>query len=50
MLNSGSANVVRISGHESWRLNEEGLTAESLGHYDEAEYPRQLTAGADPGD
>jgi steroid delta-isomerase-like uncharacterized protein len=38
----GTGHTVRISGHESWRLNAEGLIAESLGHCDEAEYRRQL--------
>jgi hypothetical protein len=38
----GTGNAVRISGHESWRLDAEGLIAESLGQYDEAEYRRQL--------
>jgi hypothetical protein len=45
----GTGNSVRISGHESWRLNAEGLIAESLGHYDEAEYRRQLEQGQIPG-
>ena len=45
----GTGNSVRISGHESWLLDEEGLIAESLGHYDEAEYRRQLEQGAGDG-
>jgi len=44
----GTGNAVRISGHESWRLDAEGLIAESLGHYDEAEYRRQLEQGQAP--
>jgi hypothetical protein len=44
----GTGNSVRISGHESWRLDAEGLIAESLGHYDEAEYRRQLERGQAP--
>lgn len=38
----GTGRAVRISGYEEWRLNGDGLIAESLGHFDEAEYRRQL--------
>lgn len=38
----GSGRAVRISGYEQWRIGEDGLIAESLGHFDEAEYQRQL--------
>lgn len=41
-----TGNPVRISGHEIWRLGVDGLVAESKGHFDEAEYQRQLNAGA----
>jgi nuclear transport factor 2 (NTF2) superfamily protein len=37
---------VRISGFEEWRLGDDGLIAESQGHYDQAEYDRQLEHGA----
>jgi uncharacterized protein (TIGR02246 family) len=41
----GSGNQVRISGFEEWRLGEDGLIAESQGHFDSAEYERQLEHG-----
>ena len=41
----GSGNAVRISGYEEWRIGEDGLIAESRGHFDEAEYQRQLKKG-----
>jgi hypothetical protein len=41
----GSGKAVRISGYEEWRLGAAGLITESLGHFDEAEYQRQLREG-----
>jgi hypothetical protein len=38
----GTGRPVRVSGEESWRLNDDGLIAESLGHFDAEEYQRQL--------
>jgi uncharacterized protein (TIGR02246 family) len=38
----GTGRSVRISGFEQWTIGDDGLIAESLGHYDEAEYGRQL--------
>lgn len=38
----GTGNPVRISGYEEWRMSEGCLIAESKGHFDEAEYRRQL--------
>jgi hypothetical protein len=38
----GSGNAVQISGYEEWTLGEDGLIADSKGHFDEAEYQRQL--------
>jgi len=38
----GTGNTVRISGYEEWRMGDNGLIAESKGHFDEAEYQRQL--------
>ncbi len=35
-------NVVRIGGYELWNSNNDGLIAESKGHFDSAEYERQL--------
>jgi predicted ester cyclase len=44
----GTGQAVRISGYEEWTLGANGLIAQSLGHFDEAEYQRQLAAGAPP--
>ncbi len=41
----GSGRRVRISGYEEWTFGADGLIAASLGHFDEADYQRQL-AGA----
>jgi hypothetical protein len=38
----GTGNTVRISGYEEWIISAYGLIAESKGHFDEAEYQRQL--------
>ena len=38
----GTGIPVRISGHEEWRFDADGLIADSRGHFDEAEYQRQL--------
>lgn len=38
----GSGRPVRISGYEEWTIGADGLIAASLGHFDEAEYRRQL--------
>ena len=43
----GTGNRVRISGREEWQINAEGLVAESKGHFDAAEYERQLAHGVD---
>ena len=43
----GSGNTVRISGYEKWSIGADGLIAESQGHFDEAEYQRQLEFGFD---
>jgi len=45
--NSGPGNAVRIRGFEQWTIGEDGLIAKSLGHYDQAEYDRQLAQGVD---
>jgi steroid delta-isomerase-like uncharacterized protein len=44
----GTGKSVRIKGYEEWIIGADGLIAESMGHYDEAEYRRQLQAGAPP--
>lgn len=38
--------VVRVPGFEEWTLDADCLIAESRGHYDQAEYDRQLREGA----
>jgi hypothetical protein len=40
----GTGRAVRISGYEEWTIGSEGLIAESKGHFDEAEYDRQLNS------
>src|SRR5438046_6886864 len=41
----GTGNRLRISGYELWKLDPDGLIAESKGHFDSAEYERQLKPG-----
>jgi SnoaL-like polyketide cyclase len=41
----GTGNSVRITGFEEWTIGDDGLIAESQGHYDQAEYDRQLQHG-----
>jgi SnoaL-like domain len=43
----GTGNRVHISGYEEWRMGADGLVAESLGHYDAAEYQRQIERGGE---
>ena len=38
----GTGKRVRISGYELWKIDNAGLIAESKGHFDSAEYERQL--------
>src|SRR5262245_63260593 len=39
---NGTGNLVRISGYELWKIDNAGLIAESSGHFDAAEYERQV--------
>ena len=39
----GTGNRVKISGYELWKINDDGLILDSLGHFDAADYARQLT-------
>ena len=39
---AGSGNKVRISGYELWKIDNDGLIAESKGNFDATEYERQL--------
>ena len=39
----GTGKRVRISGYELWKIDNNGLIAESKGHFDSAEYERPLS-------
>jgi predicted ester cyclase len=41
----GTGKRVRISGYELWKIDNDGLIAGSKGHFDAAEYERQLKHG-----
>jgi hypothetical protein len=41
----GTGHRIRISGFERWRMGSDGLIASSQGHFDAAEYSRQLEQG-----
>ena len=41
----GTGRRVQISGFEEWTIGADGLIAASQGHYDQAEYDRQLEHG-----
>lgn len=43
---TNEGNAVRISGFEEWTFGDDGLVAESQGHYDQEEYDRQLEHAA----
>ena len=43
----GTGNRVRFSGFEAWTFDAAGLVRQSLGHFDEAEYQRQVARGVD---
>jgi steroid delta-isomerase-like uncharacterized protein len=43
----GTGKRVRISGYELWKIDNDGLIAESKGHFDSAEYERQLKPEGD---
>jgi predicted ester cyclase len=45
----GTGKRVRISGYELWKIDNNGLIAESKGNFDSAEYERQLKHGVDVG-
>ena len=42
----GTGQPVRISGYEEWTIGANGLIAASRGHFDEADYERQLKGPA----
>src|SRR5881392_3890674 len=39
----GTEKRVRISGYELWKIDKDGLIAESKGYFDSVEYERQLS-------
>jgi pimeloyl-ACP methyl ester carboxylesterase len=43
----GTGQRVDFGGFESWRINDEGLVADSLGNFDQEEYERQLESGVE---
>jgi len=43
----GTGQPVRISGFEIWKFGDDGLIAESRGHFDSAAYKRQLECGVE---
>lgn len=43
----GRGHRVRFSGFEEWKIGEDGLIAESRGHFDNADYQRQLEHGVE---
>lgn len=45
----GTGRAVKIGGFEVWRIGADSLIAESQGHFDAAEYARQLGAQAGEG-
>jgi len=47
LLELTNGKCVRISGCELWKIDNDGLIAESKGHFDSAEYERQLKAGVE---
>jgi hypothetical protein len=42
----GTGKPVRISGHEQWQIDSDGLIAQSQGHFDVADYQRQVQHSA----
>src|SRR5213080_1025078 len=43
----GTGKKVRISGYELWKIDNDGLIGESKGHFDAADYERQIKEGID---
>jgi len=41
----GTGRAVRIAGYEEWSIDADGFIATSLGHFDAADYRRQLGSG-----
>jgi uncharacterized protein (TIGR02246 family) len=38
----GTGNKIQISGYELWRIGDDGLIAQSEGHFDAADYEKQI--------
>jgi predicted ester cyclase len=43
----GTGKRIRLSGCELWKIDNDGLIENSKGHFDSAEYDRQLKNGVD---
>ena len=43
----GTGKRVRISGYELWKIDNDGLIGESKGHFDSAEYEKQIRKGSE---
>ena len=43
----GTGRAVRISGFEQWTIGDDGLITASLGHYDQADWDRQVSISAE---
>jgi nuclear transport factor 2 (NTF2) superfamily protein len=43
----GTGHRVRFSGFEVWKIGHDGLVAELQGHFDSADYQRQLECGVE---
>jgi hypothetical protein len=43
----GTGHRVRISGFEEWQIGADGLIVQSQGHFDAADYQRQLEHGVE---
>ena len=43
----GTGNAVDLKGYEEWTIDSDGLILKSLGHFNEAEYQRQLNSGTE---
>ena len=44
----GTRRRIKINGFEEWTIGDDGLIDSSLGHYDQAEYDRQVEHGVEP--
>ena len=43
----GSGNAVDLRGFEEWTFTDDGLILRSLGHFDAADYQRQISASSE---